>query len=649
MNEMHTTNSSRLSLPAIVNASRIDDLEELWTRIEETGADRIDGSPVGTIDSQGLAMLLKGLRAAQRRGKPVTIESPGVALLAARRAFHLQETILVSPEDASVPQVEIGARLGEVLVQMGVLCQEDLDMAVLHAQQRPDTYIGQVLLDGGHITEVDLARALAAQHGLPFVDANQEGCLDVSLDCDVPFAELRVHGILPYLRLEDTVAIALKDPADVYAADVVRKHTGLKVMTTVATPEAIHAGLDQVQRAAASKGAGAEAGDDDFSAEERFNEIVTNAIIEGASDIHLEPFGDHYSLRYRVDGRLHEVAKIPQAPGSSLTARIKVTAGADISEKRLPQDGRIHFEDRQRDVDLRVNTLPTVYGEKTVMRILDRTAKALSIKQLGIKGRPGQWLEEAIHLPHGMVLVTGPTGSGKTTTLYSVLDEIVSPETNVSTVENPVERSVDGVNQTQVNHKAGLSFELCLRALLRQDPDVIMIGEIRDKETAEIAVEAALTGHLVLATLHTNDAPGAASRLIQMGVEPFLVAATLRCVVAQRLVRKLCENCKRLVHHPDEVLAKYTEFGLDKNADHYSSSGCLSCRQTGYDGRRGVFEVMKVHSNLQDLIARNPSTGELRKAALELGMASLMTDALDRVNIGITTLEEALRAGGGEE
>ena len=645
---MHSASPTDFRLPAILNPSRETDIEQLWVRAEEAGVATIDGSLVGSIDSKGLAMLLKGMRAAQRRGAPLTICQPGKALLAARRSFHLQETLLVDV-DEEFQSIEVGTRIGEVLVQLGALVQEDLDMAVLHAQQRPDTYIGQVLLDGGHIDERDLARALAAQHGLPFVDPVQDGCLDVSMDCDVPFAELRVHGILPFLRLEDTVAIALKDPADVYAADVVRKHTGLNVITAVSTPTAIHAGLDQIQRSAASKGGAQDDSFDESSAEERFNEIVTNAIIEGASDIHLEPFADFYSLRYRVDGRLHEVSRISHEPGSSLTARIKVTAGADISEKRLPQDGRIHFQDRQRDVDLRVNTLPTVYGEKTVMRILDRTAKALSIKQLGIKGNPGKWIDEAIHLPHGMVLVTGPTGSGKTTTLYSVLDEIVNPETNVSTVENPVERSVEGVNQTQVNHKAGLTFELCLRALLRQDPDVIMIGEIRDKETAEIAVEAALTGHLVLATLHTNDAPGAASRLIQMGVEPFLVAATLRCVVAQRLVRKLCENCKRPVDHPNEVLEAYREVGLKTDAKHYSSAGCLSCRETGYDGRRGVFEVMKVDNALQDMIARNPSSGELRDSALERGMASLLTDALDRVNVGITTLEEALRAGGREE
>jgi type II secretory ATPase GspE/PulE/Tfp pilus assembly ATPase PilB-like protein len=321
-------------------------------------------------------------------------------------------------------------------------------------------------------------------------------------------------------------------------------------------------------------------------------------------------------------------------------------AGLDISEKRLPQDGRIHFKDRQRDVDLRVNTLPTVYGEKTVMRILDRTAKAIELSKIGLKGNNQEWLLEGVNQPHGMVLVTGPTGSGKTTTLYSVLDEIVTPEINVSTVENPVERSVEGVNQTQVNAKSGLSFALCLRALLRQDPDVIMIGEIRDRETAMIAVEAAQTGHLVLATLHTNDAPGAATRLIQMGVEPFLVASTLRTVMAQRLVRKLCDACKRPHELPANVLRRYAPEGLKTEGPWYASAGCPACRNTGYDGRRAVFEVMRVDSALQDLIGNNPSSADVRALALKSGMTSLLADALDRVNVGITSLEEAIRAAG---
>ena len=639
--------SADFLLPAVLNRTRSGDLDELWERVETSHVLELDGSQVTNLDSSGLALLLDGLRRAKMNGMELSIQDPTPPLRAARRAFNLRDMLRFTVEEDPLMEAELGMRLGEVLIELGYLDSDGFEHAISLAEERPDTYLGQVLVEEGHITDEQLARALAIQHGLPYVDPVREGVLDVSLDCEVPFAELRVHGILPYLRLGDTIAVSLKDPADVYAADVVRKYTGLSVITTVATPDAINSGLDHIQRAVAASGATGETAldGDDVSAEERFNEIVVNAIIEGASDIHIEPFAEHYVLRYRVDGRLHEVTRLKVEVGSSLVARIKVTAGCDISEKRLPQDGRIHYKDRTRDVDLRVNTLPTVNGEKAVMRILDRTSSALALDMLGLQGNNDLWLRESIHMPHGMVLVTGPTGSGKTTTLYSVLDEIVNPETNVSTVENPVERAVKGVNQTQINQKAGLSFGLCLRALLRQDPDVIMIGEIRDYETAEIAVEAALTGHLVLATLHTNDAPGAASRMIQMGMEPFLVAATLRVVVAQRLVRRLCESCKKPVKHPDEVIRQFADKGL-QDKQHFSSAGCPSCRQTGYDGRRGIFEVMKVTDDIQDLIATNPSSADLRKLALEEGMESLLCDGIDRVNRGITSLEEALRAGG---
>ncbi|MDA0666916.1 MAG: ATPase, T2SS/T4P/T4SS family [Planctomycetota bacterium] len=634
-------------MPAVLNRSRAEDLTDLWDTVQDDGITEIDGGSVTTLDSSGLALLLDGLRRAKFNGLPVTILNPTPPLMAARRAFNLYDLMMFpnSVEDV-ILEAELGMRLGEVLIEFGYLTKDTLENAVKLAEERPDTYLGQVLVEEGHISEEQLARALAMQHGLPYVDPLAEGVLDVSLDCEVPFAELRVHGILPYLRLGETVAVSLKDPADVYAADVVRKYTGLSVITTVATPQAINSGLDQIQRAVAASGSGETAIDEEsVGAEERFNEIVINAIIEGASDIHIEPSPDYYMLRYRVDGRLHEVTRFNPQIGHSLVARIKVVAGCDISEKRLPQDGRIHYKDRIRDVDLRVNTLPTVNGEKAVMRILDRTTTALALDKLGLTSQSSAWLNEAVHLPHGMVLVTGPTGSGKTTTLYSVLDEIVNPETNVSTVENPVERAVKGVNQTQINEKAGLKFDVCLRALLRQDPDVIMIGEIRDHETAEIAIEAALTGHLVLATLHTNDAPGAASRLIQMGMEPFLVAATLRCVVAQRLVRRLCDSCKKPVAYPQEVVDQYEQFGLSGN-EYFSAAGCPSCRQTGYDGRRGIFEVMKVTDDLQDLIATNPSSADIRRLALKEGMSSLLRDGIDRTNRGVTTLEEAIRAGG---
>jgi type II secretory ATPase GspE/PulE/Tfp pilus assembly ATPase PilB-like protein len=416
-------------------------------------------------------------------------------------------------------------------------------------------------------------------------------------------------------------------------------------LPAVTTDAEIQSGLDMLQRSAGKSDAIAAVTEDGVGATERLDATLLNALIEGASDIHVEPGEEAYLLRFRVDGRLREVERLHPEQGSSMVARIKVMADCDISEKRLPQDGRIHFKHGTRDVDLRVNTLPTVHGEKAVMRILDRTHKSPKLNTFGFQTHDLKALRESIHAPHGMVLVTGPTGSGKTTTLYSVLGEVVSPEINLATVENPVERSLEGVNQTQVNQKAGLNFGVCLRALLRQDPDVIMIGEIRDQETAEIAVEASLTGHLVLATLHTNDAPSAATRLIQMGIEPFLVSATLRMVMAQRLVRSLCPNCKTRTVLPDEVVATYRESGLEEHG-HYVASGCPACRGTGYAGRRGVFEIMTVDEPMRDLIARNPSSDQARELALSNGMTSLLTDGIRRVNEGLTTLEEAIRCGG---
>ncbi|MDP7559013.1 MAG: GspE/PulE family protein, partial [Planctomycetota bacterium] len=408
-----------------------------------------------------------------------------------------------------------------------------------------------------------LAEALALQHALPFVLPTEWKILDVSLEHGIPTSELRTHCAVPILRFGDTLAVAVSDPSDVYAVDLIRRATSLKVSAVVTTPEEVQRGLDLIQRAS-GQSTSTESESISSNGSDRFDRLLLNGLIEGASDIHLEAMEDGYSLRYRVDGRLRDVSTFGLSEGREVVARIKVLAGCDIAEKRRPQDGRIHFQEADRDVDLRVSTMPTVYGEKAVMRVLDRKAQCQTLEELGLESRNLGWLRDAIQAPHGLVLVTGPTGAGKTTTLYSVLDEIVTPEINVATVENPVERAISGVNQTQVNHKAGLGFETCLHSLLRQDPDVIMIGEIRDNETAAIAVEAALTGHLVLATLHTNDAPSAATRLVQMGVEPYLVAATLKAVMAQRLLRKLCDSCKASVALPEAVRENFASSGLSE-------------------------------------------------------------------------------------
>lgn len=635
-----------LALPRILHGSRREELERVFEAARRTAASCLDASGVTSLDSAGLDALVSGLARLRRQGCPLPLQRPSAPLRAARRALRLQDRVPFCSEDEEPPEPELGQRLGEVLVALGFLTRARLEEAVRAAEQEHGAHLGTFLVQRGYVDETQLARALARQYGMPYVEPVAQQILDLALENKVPLAQLRAHGALPFLRLDDVLAVAVRDPSDVYGLDAVRHHSGRAVLASVSTATEIARGLDLLQRSAAGQSEIALAGGDaGLNVDERFHDMLLNALIEGASDLHLEPLESGLLLRYRVDGLLRRVGMLNPDEGTALTAHIKVRAGCDISEKRLPQDGRIHFTHAERDVDLRVSTLPTMYGEKTVMRILDRKASHLSLEQLGLQGQNLQWLRDAIHAPHGMVLVTGPTGSGKTTTLYSVLDEVVTPEINVSTVENPVERAVEGVNQTQVNHKAGLTFALCLRALLRQDPDVIMIGEIRDLETAEIAVEAALTGHLVLATLHTNDAPGAATRLIQMGIPPFLVAATLRAVMAQRLVRRLCEVCKQPVQLPPEVRGPYERYGLGQGPA-YKAAGCPACRQQGYDRRFGVYEVMRVDEAMQDLIARNPSSVEVRAQAVRGGMVELLADAIGRVNRGETTLEEAICAGG---
>ncbi len=637
------------ALPSVLHQSREEEIQRLFAHLTETDRDTVDGSKVEAIDSEGLGAVVRAFDVLVAAGYGLAIAQPSPSLAAARAVLRLNRRLPVLGEEPGAQHLRprLETRLGDLLVELGHLRPEDLEEAISLSESRPDTLLGQLLLEEGMVEEEHIAAALAVKHGMHFLMPVALHLLDVTLEHGVPLAELRAHGALPMLQFEDKLAVAVSDPADIFAVDGIRRRTGLTVMACVTTQGEIERGLDLLQRAA---GGGVNpiqemAATRSSNTGQLFDELLLNALIEGASDIHIEPREGWCEVRYRVDGRLRDAARISTEEGRELTARIKVLAGCDISEKRLPQDGRHRFQEGTRDVDLRVNTLPTVHGEKTVMRILDRRQSKVTLEKLGMRGQNLEWMREAIRTPHGMVLVTGPTGSGKTTTLYSVLDEIVTPEINVSTVENPVERAVEGVNQTQVNFKAGLDFGLCLRSLLRQDPDVIMIGEIRDTETASIAVEAALTGHLVLATLHTNDAPGAATRLIQMGVEPFLVAATLRCVVAQRLARRLCDSCKRPISVPDEVVEQYRPHGLGPGP-YYQSTGCQSCRSCGYTGRLGLYEVMQVDAELRDLIAKNPSTDELRRCALERGMRGLLSDGLQCVVDGTTTLEEALRAGG---
>ncbi len=649
---MHTPPPSKatgpIPLPDAINISRIEELETLFEECSRLGRVVFDGSEVHDLDSRGFEYLVNGVEQLNLDGVSTEIENPSEPLRQAREALRQSQRLPFTQDCETAPETELPINLTDALLDVGLVNDVDLNICSNEATAK-GIGLKRALVDAKIVTEDDLAYVYGRQHQLPVVAPLAAGILDVRIEHGVPTNDLRRHGVLPFLVMEDVMAVAVEDPSNVYAVDLVRRSTTLRVVASVATPSEIQAGLDLLQRSASKALNDTQTRvEDSVSAAERLDKTLMNALIEGASDIHIEPGENSYLIRYRVDGRLREVEHVNPDQGSSLVARVKVVADCDISEKRLPQDGRYHFKSGSRDVDLRINTLPTVYGEKAVMRILDRTEQSPKLDVFGFSGRDLDVLRESIKESHGMVLVTGPTGSGKTTTLYSVLAEIVTPEINVSTVENPVERSLDNVNQTQVNPKAGLKFSTCLRALLRQDPDVIMIGEIRDHETAEIAVEAALTGHLVLATLHTNDAPSAATRLIQMGIEPFLVSATLRLAMAQRLVRRLCDSCKTPVVHPREVLEKFARAGLNPSAQHYAASGCPACCGTGYSGRRGAFEIMEATQEVRDLIARNPTSDETAELAYTQGMTSLLQDCIRRVNDGVTTLEEALRNGGVE-
>lgn len=640
----HSTSTGSHALPEAISLSRTEELEALFAACAGKPSVEIDGSQVRNIDSRGFEYLMNGIEQLNIDGTRAILAQPSPPLITAVQCLRLEDRLPIRAEDRPPVLSELPFDLADAVLEAGLLDAVTVESLSTEAQNR-GIGLRRLLIEHERIGPNRLADVNARQHDIPVARPVTQRLLDLTIEHNIPLRDLRTHGVLPFLQLEDTLAVAVADPSNVYAIDIVRQATGLRVLPAVTTDAEIQSGIDLIQRSAGKVLTSASSVEDGLGATERLDTTLLNALIEGASDIHVEPGEESYLLRYRVDGRLREIERLNHEQGSSLVARIKVMADCDISEKRLPQDGRIRFQQGTRDVDLRVNTLPTVHGEKAVLRILDRTEKSPNLDAFGFAKRDLHALRESIHAPHGLVLVTGPTGSGKTTTLYSVLAEVVSPEINVATVENPVERSLEGVNQTQVNAKAGLNFGLCLRALLRQDPDVIMIGEIRDHETAEIAVEASLTGHMVLATLHTNDAPSAATRLIQMGIEPFLVSATLRMVMAQRLVRALCPSCKTRSELPAEVLESYREHGLRPGHTHVAS-GCAACCGTGYSGRRGVFEVMPVGGEMRDLIARNPSSDEARELALQHGMTSLLSDGIRRVNEGLTTLEEAIRCGG---
>jgi type IV pilus assembly protein PilB len=549
-------------------------------------------------------------------------------------------------------------QLGQILIELGFITPEQLDTALEEHRKTPKS-LGRVLIDLGMIKEADLVRALAEQVGLEFVDLN-EFPIDATSTVLLPEALSRRYRAIPIGERDGRLLVAMSDPANVYALDDIRTITGRDVQPVVATAndveEAIQkfSGMDSQVEAMASIAAESvdettadlEEALEDAPIVKLVNAIMTQAVGDRASDVHLEPAEHNVRIRFRVDGVLHE--PMPPAPKSiqgGLISRLKVMADLNIAERRVPQDGRISMKVGGRALDLRVATLPTVHGEKVVIRVLDKSNALLRLEDLGFLENAYDRFSESFRKPYGAILVTGPTGSGKSTTMYSTLNILNEESKNIITVEDPVEYRLAGVNQMQVNPKAGLTFASALRSILRADPDIVLIGEIRDKETATIAIEAALTGHLVLSSLHTNDAPSAISRLVEMDVETFLVASAIDAVVAQRLARKLCERC-RAVYQPEQAeleAAGFPEWLWPEIPQLFKAQGCPACSNTGYRGRIGLYEVMQMSEEIERLTVERASADAIRNVAVQQGMMTLRDDGLEKARMGITTLDEVAR------
>jgi type IV pilus assembly protein PilB len=550
-------------------------------------------------------------------------------------------------------------QLGQILFEQGLLTQEQLDRALEEHRNTPKS-LGRVLIDLGYIRERDLVRALAEQVGLEFVDLT-EYQIDPASTSLLPEGLCRRYRAIPIGDRDGKLLVAMSDPANVYALDDIRAMTGRDVWPVVATANDVDVAIgkfsgtgDQVEALAteAAESAeeeealvGSEAAVEDAPIVKLVTAIMTQAVADRASDVHIEPTEKDVRVRFRVDGVLHEVMHSPKSIQGGLISRLKVMADLNIAEKRVPQDGRMSLRVHQRSLDLRLATLPTVFGEKIVIRILDKGNALLKLSELGFHEEAFARYQRSFRKPYGAILVTGPTGSGKSTSLYATLNIVNSPDRNIITVEDPVEYRLPGVNQIQVNPKAGLTFASALRSILRADPDIILIGEIRDRETAMIAVESALTGHLVLSSLHTNDAPSAMTRLTEMEVETFLVASAIDCVVAQRLARVLCTKCRQ-PHKPDphELFeAGYTEPQVEQIQEMYRPLGCHACAGSGYRGRIGLYEVMPITEELERLTVERASSEAMRSVAIEQGMMTLREDGLIKAANGVTSIEEIAR------
>ena len=552
----------------------------------------------------------------------------------------------------------IPGSMGSRLVSAGIITEEQLAEA-LEIQKTSKELIGTILTQLGYCTEDDIAKMLAKKTGYKFVSINEIGVNVSAANLITPEMALR-NNILPLYQDEKTLYVAMKNPNDIITIDNLHLMTGLEICPLVAPDMELTAAIENF----ANMNSSLDNYDDDdtsddqnlseeFSIDDKpavllVNQIINNAIKTGASDIHVEALEKHMRVRFRIDGVLQEVMQNQIKLFPSVVSRVKVLGGMDIAEKRIPQDGRatVRFEDRT--LDIRIATMPTVYGEKIVMRLLERSQGVVKLQDLHFSKRQFPRFEKAIHMPYGFLLVTGPTGSGKSTTLYATLDEISSDDKNTITLEDPVERRMAGINQVQMNNRAGMTFAAALRSVLRSDPDIVMVGEIRDGETAKIAVEAALTGHMVLSTLHTNDAPGAVTRLNEMGVEPFLVTSSLVGVLAQRLVRRLCPKCKEAYQISKEELLKiFPDLPVDEYPEDeftlYRPKGCITCNNTGYKGREAVFEFLTVTDEMKALILDRANAAQIKELAVKQGMHTLKDEGIYKVMHGKTSIEEILR------
>jgi len=560
----------------------------------------------------------------------------------------------------------MSGRLGDLLVSNGLITPPQLEKA-LQEQKISGNKLGSALVKLGYISERNLVSFLSRHYGVPAIDLN-EVQIDPEATKMIPADVIFKYQAIPIKRVGSTLRVAMCDPSNILAIDDIKFLAGCHVEVFVSTESAIKGSIDRFYDASDTlneimgnieEGEKMELLEDseeinvnelqqaveDAPVVKLVNLILNEAIKRSASDIHIEPYEKVFRVRLRVDGVLYEFMKPPLKLKNAITSRIKIMSKLDIAERRLPQDGRIKVKyGKDKEMDFRVSVLPTLFGEKVVMRLLDKSSLQLDMTKLGFEENPLKDFQSAIHKPFGMVLVTGPTGSGKTTTLYSALTELNQISENISTAEDPVEYNLMGINQVQIHEEIGLSFANCLRSFLRQDPDIVMVGEIRDFETAEIAIKAALTGHMVLSTLHTNDAPSTISRLLNMGIEPFLVASAVNLIVAQRLARRICEGCKAVIQTSPQMLLN---LGLSEEELQgftcYKGAGCARCNNTGYKGRVALYEVLPDREEIRELILQGASAGEIKKGAIQLGMKTLRQAALQKLKDKVTTVEEVLK------